>query len=154
MSGNHITSVNSPHIFLWLTAATVYFSCASWPIWQILNALSVLFLCPSRNGVSRPELCACDKQFLLFPQCFLLLWRTFCHFHQVPLFPKTTNFRLFQNVGVCSQQIQIWWKWQKNLRIDRKHCGKRKNFFFSLSVFKRLVMQTCKRPGVVWEIVN
>ena len=25
----------------------------------------------------------CNKQFLLFPQCFLLVLRTFCHFHQI-----------------------------------------------------------------------
>ena len=24
-----------------------------------------------------------NKQFLLFPQCFLPIWRTFCHFHQI-----------------------------------------------------------------------
>ena len=23
------------------------------------------------------------EQFLLFPQCFLPIWRTFCHFHQI-----------------------------------------------------------------------
>ena len=26
---------------------------------------------------------ACNKQFLLFPQCFLPIWGTFCHFHQI-----------------------------------------------------------------------
>ena len=26
---------------------------------------------------------ACNKQFLLFPQCFLPGWRTFCHFYQI-----------------------------------------------------------------------
>ena len=24
-----------------------------------------------------------NEQFLLFPQCFLSIWETFCHFHQV-----------------------------------------------------------------------
>ena len=24
-----------------------------------------------------------DEQFLLFPQCFLPVWRTGCHFHQI-----------------------------------------------------------------------
>ena len=24
-----------------------------------------------------------NEQFLLFPQCFLTIWRTFCHFHQI-----------------------------------------------------------------------
>ena len=26
---------------------------------------------------------ACNEQFLLFPQCFPLVWRFFCHFHQI-----------------------------------------------------------------------
>ena len=26
---------------------------------------------------------ACNEQFLLFPQCFLPVWITFCHFHQI-----------------------------------------------------------------------
>ena len=26
---------------------------------------------------------ALNEQFLLYPQCFLPLWRTFCHFHQI-----------------------------------------------------------------------
>ena len=42
----------------------------------------------------------------------------------------------------------------------RKHCGKRKNCslqsisLFPHTVFKRLVLQTCKKPGTVWERVN
>ena len=24
-----------------------------------------------------------NEQFLLFPQCFLPIWRAFCHFHQI-----------------------------------------------------------------------
>ena len=40
---------------------------------------------------------------------------------------KTTNFRLFQTERVCRQQIQIWWKWNKVIRIGRKHCEKRRN---------------------------
>ena len=24
-----------------------------------------------------------NEQFLIFPQCFLALWRNFCHFHQI-----------------------------------------------------------------------
>ena len=28
------------------------------------------------------------------------------------------------------------------------------NFSLSLSVFKRLFLQTCKKPGLVWERVN
>ena len=34
------------------------------------------------NTVGKGEI-ARNEQFLLFPQCFLPIWRTFCHFHQV-----------------------------------------------------------------------
>ena len=33
------------------------------------------------NSVGKGEI-ACNEQFLLFPQCFLPVWRTSCHFHQ------------------------------------------------------------------------
>ena len=34
------------------------------------------------NTVGKGEI-AHDEQFLLFPQCFLLIWITFCHFLQI-----------------------------------------------------------------------
>ena len=34
------------------------------------------------NTVGKGEI-ACNEQFLLFPQYFLLSWRTFCHFDQI-----------------------------------------------------------------------
>ena len=34
------------------------------------------------NTVGKGEI-ACKNQFLLLPQCFLPIWRTFCHFHQI-----------------------------------------------------------------------
>ena len=40
---------------------------------------------------------------------------------------QTTNFRLFQSWRVCRRQFQICWKWQKALKMGRKHCGKRRN---------------------------
>ena len=58
-------------------------------------------------------------------------------------FSQSTNFRLFQNERVCRQQFQIWWKWQKVTS----------NFFFSHSVFKRLVLQTCKNQGLFGKVL-
>ena len=52
---------------------------------------------------------------------------------------QTTNFRLFQTERVCRPQFQISQKWQLVIQMGRKHCGKRRNFSFSHSVFKRLV---------------
>ena len=34
------------------------------------------------NTVGKGEI-ACNEQFLLFPQCFLPIWRTFYHIHQI-----------------------------------------------------------------------
>ena len=34
------------------------------------------------NTVGKGEISR-NKQFLLFPQCFLPIWRTVCHFHQI-----------------------------------------------------------------------
>ena len=34
------------------------------------------------NTAGKGEI-ASDEQFLLFPQCFLPIWRTFCHYHQI-----------------------------------------------------------------------
>ena len=35
-----------------------------------------------QNTVGKEEI-ARNEQFIFFPQCFLLVWRTFCHFHQI-----------------------------------------------------------------------
>ena len=34
------------------------------------------------NTMGKGEI-ACNEQFFLFPQHFLPIWRTFCHFHQI-----------------------------------------------------------------------
>ena len=36
----------------------------------------------SENTAGKEEI-GRNEQFLLFPQCFLSVWRTFCHFYQV-----------------------------------------------------------------------
>ena len=41
------------------------------------------------NNAGKGEI-ACDKQFLLFPQCFLSFLRTFCLFHQIRKCPLQT----------------------------------------------------------------
>ena len=51
------------------------------------------------NTVGKGEI-ACNKQFLLFSQCFLPIWRTFCHFLQIQ------NCRL--------QTLSVW----KYLKFD------------------------------------
>ena len=68
--------------------------------------------------------------FLLF--CIILI-------HFLTLF-QMTNFRLFQTERVCRRQFHIWWKWQKVLEMDSKHCRKKRNFSWRAICFKR----TCK----------
>ena len=65
-------------------------------------------------------------------------------FHRGLTLSLMTNSRLFKTQSVCRWQLQIQWKWQKVLQTDRKHCGKRRNCFFSFSnsVFERLALQT------------
>ena len=60
--------------------------------------LCVCFYVSFENTVGKGEI-ACNKQFLLFPQCFLPLWITFCHF-------QTWNCRL--------QSLWVW----KSLKFD------------------------------------
>ena len=62
---------------------------------------------------------------------------------------QTTNFRLFRTESVCRQQFHLCWKWQKALQTDKKHCVLiTSNFSFSLSVFKRFVLQTNKNRSL------
>ena len=73
----------------------------------------------------------------------VLLWSSSqikLSFHVLTL-SQTTNFRLFQTERVCRQQFQIWWKLNKVLQMGS-------NFCFSHSVFKGLVLQTCKNKGL------
>ena len=47
------------------------------------------------NTVGKGEI-AHNKKFLLFPHCFLPVWRTFCHFHQM-LKLSSANYINFLN---------------------------------------------------------
>ena len=48
---------------------------------------------PFKNTVGKGEI-ACNKQFLLFPQCFLPFWRGFCYLHQL--------------CNYCQQTLSVW----------------------------------------------
>ena len=47
--------------------------------WHLLTPLGNK---PFENTVGKGGI-ACNEQFLLFPQCFLPVWITFCHFRQI-----------------------------------------------------------------------
>ena len=46
-----------------------------------------------KNTVRKGEIVH-NTQFLLFPQCFLTIWRPFCHFHQIR--------------DCCLQTLSVW----------------------------------------------
>ena len=54
-----------------------------------------------------------NDQFLLYPQCFLIIWRTFCHFHQI------LNCRL-QILSVWKSLKFVVWERVKELGITAK----------------------------------
>ena len=84
---------------------------------------------------------------LFLNKCILATMRV--HIHQTFLtFSQMTNFRLVQIERVCRRQFQFYFKWQKDLQTGRNYYGKRRNFSFSHSVFKRLVLQTGKNQGL------
>ena len=60
---------------------------------------------PFENTVGKGEI-ACNKQFLLFPQCLLPIWITFCHFRQI------WNCRL-QTLSVWKSLKFVVCKWVK-----------------------------------------
>ena len=65
---------------------------------------------PFENTMGKGEI-ACNEQFLLFPQCFLPIWITFCHFHQI------WNCRL-QTLSVCRSLKFVVWSWVKHYSIQ------------------------------------
>ena len=63
------------------------------------------------NTVGKGEI-ARNKQFLPFPQCFLPVWRTFCHFHQIQncrlqtlSIWKGLKFVLWEKVNITSDSF-------------------------------------------------
>ena len=58
---------------------------------------ALLFTCLQykafENNVGKREISR-NEQFLLFTQCFLPVWRTFCHFHQI--------------LNCCMQSLSVW----------------------------------------------
>ena len=80
------------------------------------------------NNVGKGEI-ACNKQFLLFPQCFLPIWNTFYHFHKI-------WFCRLQTLSVWNSLKFVVWERvkKKKQRSSRKgqiiHLG-RKNIYIS-----------------------
>ena len=83
------------------------------------NKPSFLCTCSTslfKNTVVKGEI-ARYEQFLLFPQCFLPIWRTFLHFHQ------TWNCRL-QSLSVWkSLKSVVWERVKDTLTAKSKQCG-------------------------------
>ena len=105
-------------------------SLIKWISWIQNHVLTCLVLCIS--GISQP-----------FPPYILILTLS-----------QMTNFKHFWTERDCRRQFQIWWKWQKILQMCRKTLWEKEkllvtsNFSFYDSVFKILVLQTCKSQGL------
>ena len=73
-----------------------------------------------------------NDQFLLFPQCFLPVWRTFCHFHQIrnchlPTLSvwKSLQFVILERINSLPNNKTLYWSKLKafadnNLNVDQK----------------------------------
>ena len=64
------------------------------------------------NTVWKGEI-ACNEQFLLFSKCFRIVWKTFCHVHQI------WNWNL-QTISVWKSLKFVLWKWVKNVKKQPK----------------------------------
>ena len=49
---------------------------------------------------------ACQEQSLLFPHCFLPIWRSFCHFLQILHMLSTNSFSLKKSTFSCLEMNQ------------------------------------------------
>ena len=76
---------------------------------------------------------------------------------------QMTNFRLFQTERVCWRHFQIWRKWQKVIKMGRKHYGKRRNCSLQgelSATFNKFKIVVCKvfelesLKFIVWERVK
>ena len=85
---------------------------------------TLVFTCLSyktfENTVGKGEM-ARNEQFLLFPKCFLPIWRALCHFYQIQ------NCRL-QTLSVWKSLKFAVWERVNTLTTDSfwKHCWKRR----------------------------
>ena len=68
--------------------------------WHLLKPLGNK---PFENTVGKGEI-ACKKQFLLFPQCFLPIWITFCHFRQIWSY-RLQTFLVWKSLKF----VVYWW---------------------------------------------
>ena len=97
------------------------------------------------NTVGKGET-ACNEQFLLFPQCFLPIWITFCHFHQIhnnnycdlqPLAVwKSLKFVIWERVNLTSLNepctIQAFWKHRETRCVCETQMSQNSHFFGKL----------------------
>ena len=124
----------------------------------------------------------CNKQFLLFSQCFLpymaLIFHFKMHFEMSYVIcfsldqskilssgngltlSQTTNFRHFQTERLCRRQFLNLMKMAESSPSGQKTLWEKEkllvtsNFSFSHSVFKRLVLQTRKNQGLFGKGLN
>ena len=75
-------------------------------------------------------------------------------------FPKQQILDFSKLKEIADDNVKLHENGQKISKRGRKYCGEKEkllimgNFSFSHCVFKRLVLQKLKKPGLVWEKAN
>ena len=101
------------------------------------------------NTVEKGEI-AHNEEFLLFPQCFLPIWRTFCHF------PQVWNFHL-QTLSVWKSLKFVVWERIKFLHFLEQtsvHIGIITTTSNSQSQNKRIIFKYLCTCGKLQEILS
>ena len=105
------------HLFGKLSAIFIKFKivvCQRFESGQALVFTCLLYK-PFENTVGKGEITR-NEQFLLCPQCFPPVWKTFCHFHQIKNCRLPTLW-IWTSPNFYLSAVQAFWK----------HCGKRRN---------------------------
>ena len=123
------------------------------------------------NIVGKVEI-ACDKQFLLFPQCFLPILRTFCHFHQIyncrlqTLWVwKNLKFVVFQRVNTRNHLVKCQTLIEESKDINMRYKFASQTLFtwlhnFSLHIIALETLRVCIHKlffllqGFPWHLVS
>ena len=126
---------------------------------------------------------ALNEQFLLFPQCFLPFWRTFCHFHQIwncrlqtLSVWKYLKFVVWERVNSVpnnkfldsskfDENCRKFWRWVENTvgkgeiahyeqTVGKGEIAHYEQFLLFPLCFQKTCTGDIYKPGFVWESFN
>ena len=99
------------------------------------------------NTVGKGEI-VCYEQFLLFLQCFLPVWRIFCHLTHYPLLKDfaDNNFKFDENGRKLS-------KWEEN-NVGKGEIVHYEQFLHFPQCFQEAYFSGASKGVIVWEWVK